>query len=69
MDAATAAEALAGVREQIHENAIAAMVAIWSVMMDAFPMVREAESAKMDVGKRCKKKATVTPIRGAGRAV
>jgi predicted metal-binding membrane protein len=47
MDAATAAEALAGVREQIHENTIAATVVIWTVMMDAFPMVREAEAKRL----------------------
>ncbi len=69
MDAATAVEALTEVKEQVYQNNIVMMAVVAIAMMDTFPMVREAEAAKMVVGKRSKKKAKVTPIRGAGRAI
>jgi len=68
MDAATAAEALADVRSQLHENIFSLMLVVWTTMMDALPVVREAEAAKMGVGKRSKTAAKVTPIREARHA-
>ena len=68
MDAATAAEALANVKSQLHENTLSMMLVVWATMMDALPVVREAEAAKMGVGKRSKKAGKVTPIREASHA-
>lgn len=47
MEAATAVEALTEVKEQVYQNNISMMAIVTVMMLDAFPMVREAEAKRL----------------------